>query len=307
MQAFAQQERDLPLHDFTKRDILEYAFTLLQDSAGTPSCHSHSALLELAHQIVTLAEGVFLWAYLIVRSLSQKLQYYSAKQLTAMLLATPRNLDSFFDQMLKKVDPLTQRQTKQFLLLAAHNPFHTGLNALSYSWMQDLDDTSFPTERPARSYTIPEIEGRLNMVNTQIRDLTRGMVEVKARDPSRADLFRHLRLYQKGWASQPFFKYEVQFFHRTFRDYLLCRWHDKAAPTIEVYMRIVIAELKLSCIMEHYHPGGNYLPAGFGNLSIIAQVLSWLLQDRKILPTRFCMMIKDVVEDYEKLLNSSNT
>ncbi|KAL4799962.1 hypothetical protein BDV19DRAFT_354101 [Aspergillus venezuelensis] len=305
MQVFAQQERDLPLHDFTQRDILEYALMIFQDTAGSPSCHAYLDILELAHRISTLAEGVFLWAYLIVRSLSQKLKRYSIKQLNEMLLGTPRNLDTFFDQMLEKVDSLTQKKTEQFLLLAAHNPFRSGLNALSYSWMEDLDDPQFPANVPAQSYTVPEIEQRLELVKTQISDLTRGMLEVKTRDWESPSAYRRLRLYDKDWVHHPFFKYEIEFFHRTFRDYLLCRWHDKAAPTTETYIRLLVAEMKFSCTMEHYHLGGEYLPAGFGSLSGIPHALAWLLHDGKCLSTELCKMLENVLEDYEKLLNSS--
>ncbi|KAL4949686.1 hypothetical protein BDW69DRAFT_173846 [Aspergillus filifer] len=305
MQAFAQQKRDLPLHDFTQRDILEYALMIFQDTAGSPSCHAYFDILELAHRISTLAEGVFLWAYLIVRSLSQKLQRYSIKQLNEMLLAIPRDLDSFFDQMLEKVDPLTQRKTEQFLLLAAHNPLPNGLNALSYSWMEDLDDPQFPAGVPACSYTVPEIEERLELVTTQISDLTRGMLEVKTRDWESPAVYHRLRLYDKKWVYHPFFKYEIKFFHRTFRDYLLCRWRDKAVPTIETYMRLLVAEMKFSCTMEHYHVGGEYLPAEFGSLSSIPHTLAWLLHNGKCLSIGICKMTENVLEDYEKLLNSS--
>ncbi|KAL4943937.1 hypothetical protein BDV06DRAFT_125145 [Aspergillus oleicola] len=306
MQTLAQQDRHLPLHEFTKGDIFDYALTIFRESAGPfPSLPSFS-ILRLAHEVAILAKGVFLWAYLIVRSFSQKLQNYSAKQLHEMLLATPRNLDIFFDQMLENVDPLSHSQSELFLLLAAYCPFAGGLNAIAYSWVEDLKDPRFPFESPLCCYSQAETERRLGLAKAQIRDLTRGMLEVRPvnyRKRSRAR--RHIPPSYFSETGHPFYNYTVEFFHRTFRDYLLARWHDRQAPTADTYMRIALAEAKFSCTMNDYHSGGNYIPSGFRNLDTLTSSLSEVCRDDICLSVFYCKQIERVFEGYEELLNFS--
>ncbi|RDW74622.1 uncharacterized protein DSM5745_07284 [Aspergillus mulundensis] len=115
MQLFTNQQRSMPLHDYTKGDILEYAITSFRGSSASSHCQEVSSVFALAQEIVTLADGVFLWAYLTVRSLSQKMHIYPMEKLQEMLRATPRSLDNFFDQMLDKVDRLTWARTEKFM------------------------------------------------------------------------------------------------------------------------------------------------------------------------------------------------
>ncbi|KAL2832681.1 hypothetical protein BJY01DRAFT_253789 [Aspergillus pseudoustus] len=233
---FTEQERTLQLHALTKADIWEYTMSMFSSHAGPQTDPSN--LLFLADRVVDNAEGVFLWAYLVVRSLTRKMRLFSVDQLTDMLSATPRDLNRLFDQMLSKVDPLAQKHTENFLLLVLRNPFRRRLNALSFSWIEDLASPTFPFQRAMCSYTRTEIEQRLDLVQSQIGDLTGGMLEIrKSQDASRNFFFRHI----------------VDFFHRTFRDYLMERWHDRQGPTAETYMRIALAELKFSYSMDMYN------------------------------------------------------
>ncbi|KAL4927034.1 uncharacterized protein BDV17DRAFT_292927 [Aspergillus undulatus] len=302
MQIFTNQERHLQLHIFTKGDILEYALTIFQDSIESYPSHSSFSLIRLAHEIAGLAEGVFLWAYLIVRSLSQKLQTYSVNQLHEMLRNTPRDLDTSFDQMLGKVDPLTQKQTQEFLLITACNPLGGSLNAIWYSWIEELRNWRFPFESPVCCYSDDEIGRRLELVKTQVRDLTKGMLEVKPL-PQRTRRYRNRRRLshpiQENKDVHPFFKYEVHFFHRAFRDYLLARWRDVPVPTVETYVGLALAEVKFSCSMQFYQSGG------FQNLGALTQLLSWLKEDELLLSIEICKEIEIVFDGYEELLNSS--
>ncbi|KAL4786839.1 hypothetical protein BJX76DRAFT_365056 [Aspergillus varians] len=301
MQAFAGQEKHIRLDELTRGDIFEYAMTCFQDSAEPSENPSFSSL---ANDLSMLAEGVFLWAYLIVRTICLRMQMYSTKQLHKMLLATPRNLDSLFDQMLEKVDPLAQEQTEKFLLLAAHNPYEGGLNAISFSWMEDLENPEFPFENDFCCYSNDQIERRMDRVHKQIRDLTRGMLEIKKLGEGVSREFRPYTNNAK-YEFHPFFYHRVEFFHRTFRDYLLARWHDRKVPAVETYVRIALAEAKFSCTMDFYETGGSFEALGFGNLDVLIKALHWLSRDEMVLPINLCKEIENVFDGYEELLNSS--
>ncbi|KAL5044744.1 hypothetical protein BDW71DRAFT_209114 [Aspergillus fruticulosus] len=291
MQAFTNHERSIPLHEYTKGDILEYVMSSF--CKASPSDFStHSNVLVLAKEIVALAQGVFLWAYLVVRSLCPKLQIYTIKQLQGMLCAKPRSLDSLFDQMLDKIDPLTQQQTEKFLLLAAYSPYYT-LNALSFSWIKALEEPDFPFKKTMCCYSNVEIEQRLDRIQKQVAASTRGMLEIR---PSRARF---------GCATHVFFKSRIEFFHRTFRDYLLTRWHEKKPPSFDIYVRIALAEVKFSCTMDFYKaPYPNCVPC-FDNLNVLRETLDWLSKDRTVLPTRYCEEIERIFDGYKELLHST--
>ncbi|OJI98022.1 hypothetical protein ASPVEDRAFT_441075 [Aspergillus versicolor CBS 583.65] len=291
MHAFTNHERCVPLHEHTKADILEYAMNSFCD-ASSSDCSTHSSLLTLAKEIVARAEGVFLWAYLVVRSLSSKLQIYSIKQLQGMLRATPRTLDSLFDQLLEDLDPLSQQQAEKFLLLAAHSPYYT-LSALSFSWIKALENPNFPFDKAMCCYSNIEIKQRLDRIQKQVEASTRGMLEIQ---PSRARF---------GIETHVFFRSRIDFFHRSFREYLLARWHDKKPPGFETYVRIALAEVKFSYTMDSYTvPFPDFEPC-FDNLTILRETLDWLSKDRTVLPSRYCEEIERIFDSYKGLLHSS--
>ncbi|KAL4900662.1 hypothetical protein BDW74DRAFT_188097 [Aspergillus multicolor] len=279
MQHFTNQQRSIPLHDYTKGDILEYAITNFRDSPASSHFHEVSSLFALAKEIVTIADGVFLWAYLTARSFSQKMHIYTMERLQEI------------------VDPLTCARTEKFLILAAHNPTYYGLNALSFFWMDDLDNLKFPFENLMCSYSNAEIEQRLSLVQKQLRDLTKGMLEVQ---PWESISYRHDNL-----SRHPFFANRMGFFHRTFRDYLLDQWHDKVLLTVEIYVRIALAGVKFSCSMDFYGKAGRPWPR-FLNLVIIEGTFIWVGQEKAPLPDHYYKEMNIVFDGYEKLLSLSS-
>ena len=54
-------------------------------------------------------------------------------------------------------------------------------NALIYSWLNDLADPDFPYSTPARAYSDEEIYVRLEVLQSQLRSLTSGLVEIRPR------------------------------------------------------------------------------------------------------------------------------
>ncbi|KAL2815415.1 hypothetical protein BDW59DRAFT_166821 [Aspergillus cavernicola] len=174
------------------------------------------------------------------------------------------------------------------------------LNALSFSWLQDLNDPRFPFQDAVCCYSDTEIERRLEPVRNQIRDLTRGMLEIRQGRRKFWDL-------NSECENHPFFRDSVEFFHRTFRGYILARWSDKPAPGFETYLRIALAELKFSCVMRFF--GKTDLDNdyhSFYHMNILSTIFSWLDWKEIVLPFRYFEEIESILNGYEQLLNSTH-
>lgn len=133
------------------------------------------------------------------------------------------------------------------LLLAAHNPGAWNLTAMAFSWLEEqagdqagLMNPDFPPPSEMSPYSEEEISKRIDCVTKRVNGLARGFLEVKLRESSRSSL-------ENG----TFFASEIQFCHRTARDYLL---HNedrnsgllKSFPNFDkssVYTRIRLAEI----------------------------------------------------------------
>ncbi|RDW74623.1 uncharacterized protein DSM5745_07285 [Aspergillus mulundensis] len=150
------------------------------------------------------------------------------------------------------------------------------------------------------SYSNIEIEERLESVQKQLRDLTKGMLEVRPWEN-----IDNIDYWDASSTRHPFFASRVGFFHRTFRDYLLARWHDKMPPNFETYVRMALAEIKFSCSIDFHQIFGYFGWPGFPILDYITDTLIWLGLKEISLPDQYYEEIERVIDGYEKLFNSS--
>lgn len=238
LDTFSAAGRTIHLHRHTRSDIRRYARTMfleILENAEELNVTQEEAL-SLVDGIVDVADGVFLWARLVVRSLVGRItKYASIKALREALEDTPKDLNEVFRRMLKSVDKSARKRSDDFLLLAVHNPA-SPLNALIYSWIENLDDPKFPFELPYHGYSDDEVQRRHRIVRHQLDDLTKGLLEMRIRGDSNIP---------------PYFQYRVEFFHRSVKDYLKDEWrrgeilsHDSCIPTAETYCRLYLAEAK---------------------------------------------------------------
>ncbi|KAL4864785.1 hypothetical protein BDV12DRAFT_200773 [Aspergillus spectabilis] len=144
--------------------------------------HIKDTYKDLVIEVVNASDGVFLWARLAVRSLLKSVGCRaSEKDLKRKLQLLPKGLDELFDQILGSIDPDDQPLSDQLFLLTTANlcPWQPiVLNAIAYSWLEDLDDPSFPYETLMRSYTEKEIDERLERVSCLLDRLPRGLLEM---------------------------------------------------------------------------------------------------------------------------------
>jgi hypothetical protein len=243
LECFETSGSVMRLQDYTLGDIKRYSSTELKKHLQLRKQLTKSEaqdVQKLCEKITSLSDGVFLWAYLVVRSLSNKIGVYDLTKLQDMLQKTPRTLGTLFDSMLEKIDPLERERGNEMLLLTIRNPSPAPLNALAYSWLDDLKNPDFPFSNEPTGYSNEDIERRITTVRRELSDLTSGLLEIISNKYS-----------DNGTC--PFYKYLVQPFHRTVKDYLLEQSDATQGHTTKLhfndkglYCRIFLAEMKFS-------------------------------------------------------------
>jgi hypothetical protein len=129
--AYGQGKPSLRLETLSERDVRKYVVGELASSGINTSSFDNSIDQEMVNQIITevvdKAEGVFLWVYLVVRSLQDGFwEGDSIGILLQRVRAFPADLEEFFETMLSRVDPVYQHQTCQALKLAHAYANNTG-------------------------------------------------------------------------------------------------------------------------------------------------------------------------------------
>ncbi|KAK2750104.1 hypothetical protein FQN57_004597 [Myotisia sp. PD_48] len=227
--------RRLHLHEVNRCDIFTYSWKMV--ARGNKSRGLHSEYLFLIHSIVEKSEGVFLWAWLVVRSvLNGILRYDPIKDLRRILDMTPRELDDLYGHLLDSLNDADRARAVKILLLVAYNPFNKPLNGIVFQWIDDLQDKSFPTRDHIRRLDDVQLRETRGRVDGQVRSITKGFLEIAISD-------------SEDWQWQNDWTLRYKFFHRTALDFII--GHPKLADianvrgmiTTESYHRLYLAEL----------------------------------------------------------------
>lgn len=247
VQSFANDlNHQICIHDLTREDIFKFSMAMFEKD---PNFHRiEDSYTALVIGVVNASDGVFLWARLVVRSLLKSIGYRGGeKDLKRKLHLMPKGLDELFDQILGSIDPDDQLLSDQLFLLTTPNFCRwqpTIMNAITYSWIEDLDDPGFPYERPMRPCTETEIHERLERVSCALDRLSRGLIEMSRKRNRERD-------------GHDYFTYEVRFLHRSARDYIVdTREAQMRAriPDFDVYsgiFRLLLAEFKFALFTLH--------------------------------------------------------
>lgn len=242
IEAFRESGDVIEFHRLTRSDISNFAETKFQESLAKPKLQeAQRNCLSIVGDITENAQGIFLWAVMVVRTLINQVldQDGSEKALRQRLQECIQrdSLDSLFELILQRVEkaPYVQKRSNMVLYLAANNPFESPLNALIFSWLDELEWLQDPTDsNPAldvceEDYSCDVIAPKIQRVTSLLHQLTQGLLEVvNTRDPA------------------PYFRYRVDFYHRSVRDYLRQHWKTGARATpfpssaaeVEAYCRL---------------------------------------------------------------------
>lgn len=251
VQSFANDlNYQISIHELTREDIFKFTTAMFEKD---PNFYRiKDTYQDLAIEIVNASDGVFLWARLAVRSLLKAVGYRaSEKDLKRKLQLLPKGLDELFDQILGSIDPDDQPLSDQLFLLTTVDICRWKpivRNAIVYSWLEDLDDPGFPYNLPMVSCTETEIDERLDRVSCLLDRLSRGILEMSRKRSREGD-------------GHDYFSFEIQFLHRSARDYIVNTRKAQMQARMPKFdairgtFRLWLAELKFALPTLHdYRP-----------------------------------------------------
>ncbi|KAH0843180.1 hypothetical protein FOPE_07819 [Fonsecaea pedrosoi] len=205
---FGQHPRNkLCLQDLTKNDIALHVREKLNEVANFSMMTTEVAQIErLISEIVSRAQGVFLWVYLVTRSLKDGLiNGDSLALLYERVLEMPSDLEEFFEKMIESVDKVYRRRMAHTfrVALATGGPFRL----LLYSCIDEGDEflkRSSETNGLASVQVDEKIQAAEETMRRKLNGRYRGLLESTAS------------------SGEPGVK-RVDFLHRTVRDFLVTK------------------------------------------------------------------------------------
>ncbi|KAH6695310.1 hypothetical protein F5X68DRAFT_147085, partial [Plectosphaerella plurivora] len=230
LDVFDPQQR-LHLHELTRHDIRCFVSESLSKERGD---HVDGVFLDEAITRITKdAQGVFLWARLVVRALLEGIRRHeSPRKMKQRISQTPGDLQALFRRLIDGIASRDRQTSDQMLYIAATYP---RVETLVLSWLEDLADPTFPFGSRLLRQSEEQCSRRLRAAEAQIKSLSGGLLEVQ-------------NFSVQGW---PEYHQTAVFFHRTARDFLLQpdirmamkhRLGECFDPN-EVYQRLYVAEL----------------------------------------------------------------
>ena len=222
----------LQLHEYTEDDIQRFVTDKFaeddrfQELQG--SDHRYETLIE---QIVKRAHGVFLWVFLVVRSLRRGLvNCDTPKELHARLHTIPTDLEEYFRNMLDSTEKMYHKQAARIYQLCLSVSGGVPLTTLFFF---DQTDPKFCLTEEMKVWTDEEV--------LQIRKKTRTRVMARCTDLLEVS------------ANQ----IEIVFLHRTVYDFLRTRevqelLEDRAGPNFDADLHLANAAV---CEVKHKSPG----------------------------------------------------
>lgn len=202
--AFGQDsERKFYLQDLTRGDIDRYVRSKLrQHPARKALPHDNNLYKAIITEIIEKAQGVFLWVFLVVRSLLEGLSNGDTLSLLQDRLRwIPTDLREFFKYMLDSLDPIYNQRVAHFFLAALDSSEPLLLMAYSY-FDEEFDDANYVFELDNNPPELYDIILRHKQTERRLNGRCKGLLETY-RDTEGVD----------------FFRYRVGFLHRTVRDF----------------------------------------------------------------------------------------
>jgi hypothetical protein len=171
---------------------------------------------KLVNEIVTKASGVFLWVFLVVKSLMEGLTNADRMaDLERRLMELPADLEQYFLHILTSLDRFYLFQAAQLFRLAleARKP----LSVLTFSYL-DEEDPEFAIKRVIQPISDHEEALRCETIERRLNSRCKGRLECRRRQSCES------YATADGVVAEQIL-FEVDFLHRTVRDFL-------ATPTV---------------------------------------------------------------------------
>jgi hypothetical protein len=277
----------LDLQALTEADIEKYVSENLREvpSGRTmPSSGQHQLRQMVIEEIVSRAEGVFLWVYLALNAVNTDFDIpVTFEQVLEYIEELPSDISELYRNMLRrrgKGNKRTAQESSMYIQLALYSKdciVFEDLNEDLVSWArlgyfvtcyQQLNGRPW---HQTRGYNLKKEKEDLELVHERIVRLTVGMLEVGEHDVA--------------WYK------EVKFLHRTARDFFLA---DAEGMKLLEHHRLTdfgVFELILDANLRASRVGIRYLPS-LHELSLILGELIFIQERQPIKPDAFVTYLR---------------
>jgi len=203
--AFGASKWKLQLQDLTKNDIRLYIKDNLEQDARFRELRrrDQQGADNLAQQIQSKAQGVFLWVYLVVRSLIRGLiNSDRIEDLHRRLNELPTELEKYFELMLDNIEPTYRRQTARVFRVMLNSQFTLPIIAFHFVNEESANENS-ESLASIHSWSPEEIERVLDQQKRQLNASCKDLLHITV-NPGESG----------------FLAAKVGFLHRTVMDFL---------------------------------------------------------------------------------------
>jgi hypothetical protein len=216
--------RDSPwklyMHELTRNDIHLYVEDTLGENQkfqqlrkDDPQCP------DFVWNIVSDADGVFLWVFLVTRSLLDGLTNSDRiKDLQQRVDETPKDLEDYFTAILFSTENRYRTQTARTFTIAVNAIYELPLMAY---WVIDQEDTNYMRQLPVETPSVDILTSRVEKMERRLKSLTKGLLETQ--ETVQVAIGANRDFNDQPIEDYLLFEFKVNFLHRTVKDYLQTR------------------------------------------------------------------------------------
>ncbi|PSN71817.1 hypothetical protein BS50DRAFT_569427 [Corynespora cassiicola Philippines] len=238
--AFGQSpKRKFYLQDLTRQDIKHYVRSKLsKHPAWQGLSHRDEEYKEIATEILERAQGVFLWVFLVVRSLLEGLTNGdTVSLLQERLRRIPTDLREFFKYMLDSLDPIYNSHVALFFLAAMDAPEPLPLAMFSF-FEEEFDKTNYVHQMNMSALELYDIIPLQKQTERRLNGRCKGLLEV----------------YRTA-DGLDFFRYRVGFLHRTVKDFFMTEeMRREFEASLSEKLQVCVSMIKASIAMMKKMP-----------------------------------------------------
>ena len=287
----------LRLQDLTKKDIEIYVRDRLNEKTKMQSLlkSDPAGTWTLIYQVTYKSSGVFLWVYLVVKSLMDGIcNYDTIRQLQERVDECPPELEDLFGSMLSNVESMYHSQTSRvFRVISAQQEMHWEVQALQL-WHIDEDDFNQDDEADQLG-SFKDIWERLHNIDLRLQSCCAGLVEIEydyARAPrtvlEKLASRNHPNAEQEAeWikACIDIIKIKVRFMHKSVQDFL------DSSPTS-------LAKITARGYDRHFNPHLWLHKASLNRVKLFSYFFSRVFPQSSLLITELLICCWNVIEDF---------
>ncbi|KAH8821508.1 hypothetical protein F5884DRAFT_745824 [Xylogone sp. PMI_703] len=215
----------LILEDLTMSDIVEYIKAELeQNEYFQKSVQEDPRCKDIIYQVASKAHGVFLWVFLVVRSLKRDVWAQETfENLQIRVDELPPTLEAFFQKIFERIDPAYRRETARLFLLALH------FQRQEQEPLPVLVPLCLELENHNSDYAFKEPLNSVHNSN-KVYDWSTRLADDQRRAITRLndrcrDLLQHR--VDSAYATNCVHSVHIKFLHRTVRDFLMNNYTDQ--------------------------------------------------------------------------------